>query len=289
MMRAFSGRSGIAIAGLAVTASYLLAASWTLDATHPLRPLFDGVHTQTPYRYVTPPTPDPLAIAPEGTTAILSFSEQVVDGERTQILDGRVVTTGDGQASMSVPSGAIAHVNGATGVRFEITPLDPATVGEPPPGLEYDGNALRMEAAYEPSGDPVTFTPQDCSLGGCLTVITRYAHAGTQLWLHDGSAWREVLDTTAFSSTFTIAAPVLQLGTFVVTKIPGSGPGGSNLTLIIAFVAGGLAVIGAVYLQWRRARTARARAKRSSSAKDAARRRTTTKGKGGATRGRARR
>jgi hypothetical protein len=213
----------------------------------------------------------------------------VIDGDEQQILDGRVVTTGDGQASISVPSGAIPHVKGATGVRFEITPLDPATLGEPPPGLQYDGNALRMEGFYEPSGDPVTFTPQDCSLGGCVTVIARYAHAGTQLWLQDGSAWREVLDTTVFSSTFTIAAPVLQLGTFVVTKIPGTGPAGSNLTMIIAFVAGGLAVAGAVYVQLRRARAARARAKRSSSAKNAPRRGSASKGKGGATRGRARR
>lgn len=277
--------------GGVLAALYLLVASITLDAAHPVRPLFDGSHLPTPFRFVNPPTPDPSVPAPEGTVARLTFTERSIDGEKQRFLDGRVVTTGDGQASMSIPSGAIPYVEGATGVRFEITPLDPATVGDEPEGVDYDGNAVRMEAFYEPSGEPATFSPQDCSLGGCLTVIIRYPHAGTELWLRDGAEWRTVPDITPFPSTFTIAAPVLELGTFVVTKIPGTGPGGtgSNLSMIIAFVAGGLAVAGAVFLQWRRARTVRARAKRSSSAKPSGRHRAADKAKSSATRKRSRR
>lgn len=257
-----------AIAGAIVTAGYLVASSLTLGPAVPLRPLFDGVHPQAPFRWVTPPTPDPTALPPLEGQGDVPFVERTIDGEKQMLFQGGLITTGDGQASMSIPSGVVPFKPGAKKVRFTIEQIDPVTLGAPPEGVAYDGNGMIMRGTYEPSGDPITFTPQDCSLGGCLTVIIRYAHAGTQMWIQGGQSWRELTGTTNFSSTFTMAAPVLELGTFVVTKIPGAtGGGGITLSQIIAFAAGGLAVAGAVVYgtMTRRRRRMRAPAERASS------------------------
>lgn len=276
------------LAGLAIAGGYVTIALATLGPATPLRPLFDGTHTQAPYRYVTPPTPDPAALPALGEEVTLEFDEREQDGQRQLVFPGGLVTTGDGQVSLSIPSGVLPVVEGQTGVRFTITPLDPVTLGEAPAGTAYDGNAAEITAAYVPSGDPVTFTEQDCTLGGCLTVIMRYAHAGTQLWIREGDAWREVSDLTPFASTFTMAAPMLEVGTFVVTRPP--TPGGLNLPMLLSFVGGGLAVVAAVGYRWWRVRANRARSRnRASSAKTAGRKPSAAKKGRGATGGRPRR
>lgn len=279
--------------GLALAGAYVAVALATLHPGLPLRPLFDGNHGPGPaYRYVTPPTPDPAALPPLPGEATIPVVERKQDGERIRVVQGGLVTTGDGQASLQVPGVAI-ETPGRRDRRthFSLTPLDPATVGDPPPGTEFDGNALEVVGTYEPSGKPVRFAEQDCTLGGCVTVIVRYAHAGTRLWRQDGDAWTEVDEVKQFPG-LTLAAPVDHLGIFAVTREPGTGPTAtaaeSNTTLYAALGAGGVAVAAALALQWRR-RANDAGSKRASSAKGAARKSAAPKRGKSATRGRSRR
>lgn len=267
------------LAGLALAGAYLAVALATLTPLRPLRPFFDADHTRGAYRFVTPPTPDPANLQPLGAEVDIAFVERTLDGERRRVLEGGAITTQDGQATISVPSGVIPPAPEQTAVHFSITPLDPAAIGEPPEGTVYDGNAISIEGTYVPSGDPVTFTEQDCSLGGCLSVILTYAHAGTELWIRDPDAWREVETAQNNPSAFSMLAPTLEIGTFVVTKPPTIEPG-PNLTRIAAFAGGGLAVGASLLYSWRRRRAAEARAqaarrgrggKRASSTKTAGR------------------
>lgn len=282
------------IAGLAIAGGYVAVALGTLPPGSPARPLFDGFHGPGPaYRYACPPTEDPAALPPAPAEATIEVDERKEDGKTFRVVPGGVVTTGDGQASLNVSSVAIEPPGRRdTKTHFSITPTCAETIGSPPDGTEYDGNALEVTGTYQPSGKPVRFAEQDCALGGCVTLVATFPHAGNQIWRRYGDGWVQVDGVEVFASN-TIAAPVMELGTFVVTRPPGTGPGateGPNVSLIAALAAGGIAVVASVAIQWRRARRrAQTPPKRSSAAKGAARNRATTKSKNRATRGRPRR
>ncbi len=276
-------------AGLLLGAGYVVVADATLDRAHPLRPFFDGNTTPRPYQWVVPP-PEfaDVNIPPEPVARTIAFIDRVIDGEAERLFEGGVVGTPDAQVSLSIPSGVFPHIEGATGVEIGVTPLDPASVGPPPAGTIYDGNAIEVVATYEPGGQPATLTEQDCAAFGCLSVILRYPTSGTAIWRWDGSVWIEVPASKSFPASFSIAVPTLELGTFVVTAAPRHTS--SSLTQLIAFIAGGVAVAGAIWWAWfTRRRSARRGSKRSSSTKPASRGRAQPKRKGGATRGNPRR
>lgn len=280
------------LTGAVVMVAYLSVASWTLGPNRPLRPLFDGSSPPVAYQYVSPP-PE-LAdtnIAPQGVTKTFPFKErEVVEGGTRRILEGGLITTPDAQVSMSVPAETFKAVRGATGITIRITPVDPATLGEPPEGLVYEGNGTLVEANYEPSGDPATPEDLDCALGGCLSIVIRYPVAGTQLWVKDGAEWRDLVAENS-ASTLSLYTPTKQLGEFVVTAIPMKHQG-TSVSQIIAFALGGVAVVAAVALQRFRSTRSKSLAKGRSGQPGAARGRSGQRSKHqekGATKGRHRR
>lgn len=162
--------------GAASAALYVAVAGlWAHWGLAPGRLLYDGVAPPPPYQWVRPPRglardnrpPEP------GTGTVSCRSGRSVSA---------TVTTGDAQATVSLGEGAVQPAAGRIVVRVALTPLDPQTIAPAPQGLQFDGNAYRIEARYEPSGRPAV-------LRAPVTVVLRYATAGTQVVRASPSGW----------------------------------------------------------------------------------------------------
>ena len=217
--------------GAAAAASYLLAA-WLFNGVGgaPVRLLFDGPHPVQPYNYVDPPSAD-LArtnLPPQpGEFAFSLLSPGVIEGGS--------VTTGDGQATLTIPGSAFPVPPGQKGVVVRLTPIDPVTLGPPPEGLDFDGNAYTVEAEYRPSGDAATLERD-------VTAVLRYPVRAEVLLQWDGSRWNRLKSTTV-PATLQVFADTGELGTLVAARSPlPSGPG-FNYLVILPFAAIGLAAL----------------------------------------------
>jgi hypothetical protein len=116
--------------------------------------------------------------------------------------------TADGQALVSFAPNAVAGRPGETTVNIRITPLDPATLAGPPPGLRFDGNAYEIRAVYASSGAPA-------GLRRSVSIVLRYATGATQVLEYRGSTWRPVASVD-FPAALQRTAEVSVPGAFVV-------------------------------------------------------------------------
>lgn len=239
--------------GLAALALYAVGAALSLNAGLPVRPVYDGNAPPAPYRWVDPP--EELAednLPPRPVTAILELTRRGTQP--------RGILTSDGQAQATLPEGAFEEVRGARSVAFRLEPLDPDRQAPPPRGLQFDGNAYRTTAEYEPRAGPA-------KLRTTMTVVLRYPrHATVLLSLEDGR-WVRV-PTTRLAAALSVVGQVEELGTFVaagpLTPSQGIPPA------VIAWVSGGAAVLGAGVGLVVRRRIARERAReREMAAKEA--------------------
>jgi hypothetical protein len=220
--------------GLLAVAAYLGAAAATLGpGKTAVRPVFDGAAPPQPYAWVNPP-PDvaDANVAPEG-----------VEDDIPLRVTGSVaasVTTPDAQASLSVGAGKFAPQRGQRAIQVTIEPLDPATLGlEPPAGLEYAGNAYRIEAAYVPSGN-------EADLAGDASVVLRYPTTGERLVRMDGERWTDLESQIIHTSLLSNGATD-RLGVFVVVGRPlAAAPGGSSLWRTVLISAGAAALAAAL-------------------------------------------
>jgi hypothetical protein len=252
-------RSRLGLSGAIVALLYLLSASWTYTSgVLPVRPFFQGTGPPPPYRWVSPPPEfEDVNEPPIGHTEEIPFVvRNSTDGGKVRIFEGGTITSGDGQVSISVPSVSFEENGDDEAIRFTVEPLDPATLGEPPEGKDYDGNAIEVTATYIPSDTPAVPVQQDCTAGGCINVIMRFPTFGDTIYrAQTGGGWEAIPETQQIASSFQVYGPILELGTFVVGVVPHEQPT-QGLRTIVAFIIGGVAVVGAVTLQ-------RIRAKRS--------------------------
>jgi len=192
-------RPRVFIPGVAAAVTYLVIAAATWPAV-PVRILYEGDAPPPPYHWVRPPAN--LAAgnqpAPPGGGRI----ELTPAGSRPAS-----IATDDAQAVAVFPGGAIESRAGETRVDVRLTPLDPATVGPPPPGFRYDGNAYRVEAVYAPSGRPV-------ALRQAASVILRYPVHSDEIFRRDAQAWTP-LKAEVVQATLQIFSTTAQLGVFV--------------------------------------------------------------------------
>jgi hypothetical protein len=188
--------------GLIAIAAYIAVAIGMPGS--PSRPLFD-VSVPPPYRWTNPP---PQFAAgnqkPQGTTHDLILGPAGSDAAS--------IATGDGQAAIVLKEGTFASRSGEKAVVIKIDPLDPATIGPPPSGSRYDGNAYRFIAAYKKSGVEAKMTQPG-------TVVLQFPIVATKLLRRDGTVWTD-LKANPVSVSLQVFATTTQLGAFVAAGPP---------------------------------------------------------------------
>lgn len=216
-------RARAAAWGLAAASVYLLTAPYVWRDV-PARLLYEGEVPPAPYRWVHPPPP-------------LARDNQPPSGGSGQIGVSAVgsgsaaILTDDAQAGVIFPHDAVAPQPDVTAAIVHITPVDPATVAPPPPGLVFDGNGYRVEGTYQ-NGRPLV-------LRRPVTPVLRYPRHATVLLRWNGSAWT-ALDTKRIAAGLQVFAPSDALGVFVAARPTGGGSppwlvyGAGTLAIVLA-------------------------------------------------------
>jgi hypothetical protein len=202
-------RSAWLLTGSLAAIAYLAAVAGTGPWVLPTRLLYDGYTPPPPYRWVHPP--DAVARGNQPPQSGSGVAELTPSGSAPAS-----IATGDEQAVLVVPRGAIAPRQGEPSVEFRIDPLDPATVGPPPTGLRYDSNAYRVTATY-------TVSHQPAPLIAPVNIVLRYATNATTIAHSARSSWVPLSPST-LPITFQIYGPTNDLGTFVAAAPPPHGP-----------------------------------------------------------------
>jgi len=259
-------RANVAV-GASLAALYVVVAVISFDGgLFPVRPLYDGTTPPPAYRWVAPP-------------AELAAGNQLPsDGKGSVTLapsgaDAGNVNTDDGQASVIFAPCGIVLKPGETSVNVRVEPLDPATLGSPPTGFDYDGNAYQFTAVYAKSGKPIEIPKmQKCKDAGpsaAATIVLRYAFNAIALYQREGSSWVAVQKATNAGAALQIYGDTETLGVFVAvdTHVTGGPKKKSQTGNIIAFVLGFVAIIAGTLLARVRAVRKRKRARRERAAR----------------------
>src|ERR1041384_6885948 len=104
-----------------------------------------------PYHYVSPPAKEA-----KGNRAALGASGVYKVAPTSQAFH---LGTPDGQFTVLFPGKVVAPQPGEAYFAISIKPLDPNSLGPPPPGFRYDGNAYELIGTYRPSQAPARLTP----------------------------------------------------------------------------------------------------------------------------------
>lgn len=234
-----SRRSAV-VAGLASVIVYAALAALSGHLSPLARgPLLDGIGPPQAYRWVDPP-PD-LASNNQPPSSGVFHVPLDADGSRPEVF-----VTSDNQVTVVVPKGAFDSEPGQIEVTLKVDPLDPATLKSPGEHLTIFGNAYRLQATYQPSGDEATVAlPLDVIL---LYPVTPNLHASVhKLYTSpDGKKWaaQEGSDSLAQQQA---EGPMPTLGLVEVAGEPGTSPitpaggsgggsGGSSSTAIVLIV-----------------------------------------------------
>lgn len=233
-------RSGLALlAGVGVVALYLAGAAVSGRASIlARRPLLDGLAPPTPYRWVSPP-PD-LAAGNKPPASTRFTVELTAEGSQLGAF-----STSDGQVNLVLSQGAVPPRSGQRGVEVTVEPVDPATLGPVPPGLVAAGNAYRVQAGYQPSGDEVEALGGQSSVGLVYPLLaTAVADPGGHQVLSsaDGQAW-EALQSTDTPGTHQVSARLTRTGYVLVGVAPSAGGSGSDPGNRILLLGTGVAVV----------------------------------------------
>ncbi|HTC81242.1 MAG TPA: hypothetical protein VK848_06880 [Acidimicrobiia bacterium] len=212
-------RAGVALAGLYAAA--VLATS--LLTGHPVRPLFDGASTNTPYQWVKPPWyVGSVNVKPTVSHTDIAFANGVSP------LTG--VNSADAQIILNLPQGSLPSHAGDTAVRATFTPLDPKKLAKPPGDMRADGNAYRVDMTYQPSGAPVTNVTTS---GNVIMVVPDEAEK--MMFSLDGKSWDE-LPTHLLGDPNTVGSAFNKPGYYLVgTALPEfTNPNKGNSTKRVA-------------------------------------------------------
>jgi hypothetical protein len=177
-----------AAAAAAVAVLYVAAIALPMAVSgHRVRPLYEGFTPPPPYRWVKPP-----AEFKAGNQQPVPGDGEVAFTGTGQTAKQTSVVTGDSQVVLNLPDKSFDPRGSDTAVHVHIQPLDPATLGPAPAGLQPDGNAYRIDAQYRPSNAPVTALT---TAGDAFFVVPSAATA--MLYSADGRTWQRLgLETT---------------------------------------------------------------------------------------------
>ncbi len=209
-------------------------------------PLLDGIGPPQPYRWVSPP-PD-LASGNQPPSSGVFHIPLDPNGSRPEVF-----VTSDNQVTVVVPQGAFDTAPGQIEVTLTVDALDPGHARLPRRRrLTIFGNAYRLQAAYQPSGDKAPLAlPLDAVL---LYPSTASLHASvhTLYTSRDGKTWtaQEGSDSLAQQQA---EGPVPALGYVLVAGEPGATPstssggtggGSSNTAVVLIVLAACVGLIG---------------------------------------------
>ena len=166
-------------------------------------------------------------------------------------------STRDDQFFVVLRQGAVQPRPGQTGVHLEATPLDPASLGPTPEGLQAVGKVYRLRATYQPSGQPVErFAGQvEAGFRSSLAASTALGELAVA-YARDGRAWTR-LETAHTPDARELTSRIPGPGYLLLTTAPpaavtGDSPG-ARLRLLALAVAAGLTLLAVLVLLRRRA------------------------------------
>jgi len=206
-------------------------------------PLLDGLGPPQAYRWVVPPPA--LASTNQPPSSGLFHVPLDANGSRPEVF-----VTSDNQITIIVPAKAFALKPGQIEVTLSVKPVDPDTLSKPGDGLTVFGNAYRLQAAYQPSG-------QDIGLDLPIDVVLVYPVTstlnlhGTQHQIATSSTGKAWTPQNGSDSTVQQQAegPMTQLGYVTVvgketsgTTSSASSGGGSRSSLSLILIVGAICV-----------------------------------------------
>jgi hypothetical protein len=234
-------RGRVAASGGAVVALYLAGA---LVSAHlspfARRPLLDGLAPVAPYRWASPP---PSLASTNKPPTPGRFTLPLSGGH----LRGGAFATSDVQVTLIVPSDAFTPMPGQRSIELTVDPIAPSSVAPPPRSLVILGNVVRIQAAYQPSGDPAT--PKKA-----IEVVLIYPFVPTDSGQHvllvspNGKSWRTVKATDHPASaqligTVRTLGDVAAAGTRLARVSPSTAVSGPSSTGTVVFIAVGAVLV----------------------------------------------
>jgi hypothetical protein len=249
-VRFFARRAGAALLAIAAAA---------LPAPASAGARYGAQAPPAPYRWASPPagvgrTATPLSASTVLPSTLVSEATAPVPAWSLDGQQSTSASTPDGQATLLFDSGSVPPVPGQESIRVTLTPEAGQRVGSPPARQSYWSNAYQINAAYEPSGEPVT----DLSVGVLLAVPSIPATAtqgigptppGAAIARWNGSSWTTLpASTTQFAA---LSAPTTTLGIFVVVA-PEPFPAQPSRRgwLLAALVLGAAALVAGTLSLW---------------------------------------
>lgn len=232
--------------GLGLAGIYLVAAVATLVVSdRPFRPLFDGLATPQPYRWVNPPR----ELARDNQQPAAAGQEAPLGPEGSPFL---YVTPEDGQVILILEEGVAPPHPPDTAVAVAVTPVDVLTLGPLPDAHSPQSNAYRVDVTYRPSGQPVTELHVESSAIGLVAAGASDALLASP----DGRSW-EPRRTTPLAGAHGLETPFTGPGYFVVTDIDDNeGGGGTSPVVVIVVLLVPPLLVGGLVLRSRRAKAA---------------------------------
>jgi hypothetical protein len=180
----------------------------SLTSGHPVRPLYDGLAGAGPYKWVNPP----WYVGSTNIKPKASFSDVTFENGVSPLIG---VNSDDAQFILNLPQGALPARDGDTAVRASFTPVDPKKLAKPPGGMRPNGNAYRVEMAYQPSG----FAVGNATTSGNVVMVVP-DEAEKMLFSLDGRSWDE-LPTQRLGDPTTVGSAFNRPGYYLVgTLLP---------------------------------------------------------------------
>ncbi len=227
----------MALCGATAIGLYILSVAW-ISSLVPVRLLYNGQPPPLPYNWVVPlPYLASTNIRPSSGAGSVPIGMQPGS-----------VTTGDAQAVVIFPEGAVEPRTGESATEVTLTPLDPGTVTPVPQGLRFDGNAYRVEGRYSGSKEPI-------ALRRPATIVLRYPIHATTVLVAADSGWT-ALPTETVPATLQIFAQVNRLGVFVAAAPATARPPGLPIMAWWAYTTSALGMTLALAGRLRRQRRA---------------------------------
>jgi hypothetical protein len=212
---AVTRRSRAAAAGLGLAAIYLVLASVSahLDP-FAARPVLDGLAPPPPYHWADPPP------ALESSNEPPASGRFAVGYAADAGSSAGVFSTSDQQVTVALTTGSIGALDGTSSITLTITPSAPASDLILPDGATVAGNVIRVEATYDPQGEPISALAKPGEIVLAYPVV--YTGDGSLLRImtsQDGRTWTSLKTRGAIVHQL-VRARITSLGYFAVGQVP---------------------------------------------------------------------